>query len=205
MKIGVFGATGGTGKCLVEQALAEGHDLTALARNPEALGANAGPRVVQGDALDPAAVSQVVAGVDAVVCILGLPKGEGTSVSEGTRNICQAMQEHGVNRLVAVTVMGLGDSKDKAGFFGKVLLPYVLKKRFEDRIRQEEVVIGSGLDYTIVRPTRLEDGPRTGEYSAGPDTRTKISSRVNRADVAEFILRQLGDSTYSRQAVSIVG
>ncbi|MEA2480429.1 MAG: hypothetical protein QOJ07_2351 [Thermoleophilaceae bacterium] len=202
----MFGATGGTGRQVVEQALERGHEVSVLARRPEAVGASDERLSVhQGDALDPEAVRPVVQGADAVVCVLGLKKAEGTSVSEGTRNICEAMGAAGVERLVAVTVMGLRDSRDKAGMFGKVIIPVLLKKRMEDRVRQEEVIEASGLDYAIVRPTRLVDGEPTGSYSAGPDVSSGMSSKVVRGDLAHFVLAQAEGGDVHRGAASVVG
>ena len=206
MRIAVFGATGGTGRATVDQALEAGHEVVALVRSPGALDVDdARLAVHRGDVLDADAVAQVVEGADAVVCVLGLPKSEGTTVSEGTRNICEAMSAAGVDRLVAVSVMGLGDSKDNAGFFGKVIMPLFLRKRMEDRVRQEHVIAQSGLDYAIVRPIRLVDGPRTGDYRAGPDVRAGMSAKVARGDVADFILRQAEGGDVHRGAASVVG
>lgn len=205
MRIAVFGATGGTGRSVVEQALERGHEVTALVRRPGALEEREGLTVVEGDALDPDAVRRVVEGSNAVACVLGLPKGEGTSISEGTRNICDAMQAAGVERLVTVTVLGLRDSRDDAGFFGKVVIPVFLRKRLEDRVRQEEVVEASGLDWCIVRSARLVDGERSERYSAGPGVRAKMSSKVARADVAHFVLEQAENGSVHRGAASIVG
>jgi putative NADH-flavin reductase len=206
VRIAVFGATGGTGRSLVEQALERGHEVVALARRPGALGVDAERlTVVEGDALDRGAVARVVEGADAVACALGLPKGEGTTVSEGTRNICEAMRAAGVERLVVVSVMGLRDSRDHAGLFGKVVIPLFLKRRMEDRVRQEEVVEESGLDFCLVRSARLVDGPRTGSYSAGPGVRAGMTSKVSRADVAHFVLEQAQNGDVHRGAASIVG
>jgi len=207
MRIAVFGATGGSGRSLVEQALERGDAVTVLARRPETLKLTSPSlKIVEGDALDPDAVTRVVEDAEAVACVLGLPKGEGTSISEGTRNICAAMRKVGVDRLVAVTVMGLGDSENSFSLVGKAFVRLFLKKGMEDRARQEFVIRESGLDYTIVRPTRLVDGPRTGRYSVGPDVRAGMSSKVIRADLAHCVLSQLQTTGSDRpRAVSIAG
>jgi putative NADH-flavin reductase len=203
MKIAVFGATGPTGRCFVEQARVKGHELRVLVR-PSGT-APEGTVAVIGDVTDPGAVTATVAGTDAVVCILGLPKGEGTVVSGGTANILAAMADHGVKRLVAVTVHGLNDSKADAGFFGKVIMAKLARARFEDRVRQEQVIFASPLDWTVVRPTRLVDGERTGSYQLAPQVRTGMSSKVRRADVADALLRLVEGGELTRQAVSIAG
>ena len=191
VKISVFGATGGTGREVVEQALERRHEVTALARRPEALeGAGTGLTVVGGDVLDRAATERAVDGANAVLCVLGAHKSGDTTVSDGTRIICAAMEAAGVGRLVAVTMMGLRDSRDKAGLHGKVILPVFLRGRIGDRVRQEEVIEGSGLDYCIVRPARLVDGPRTERYQAGPDLRTGLSSKLARGDLAHYVVTE---------------
>lgn len=203
MKLAVFGATGPTGRNFVEQAVAKGHDLRALVRPTST--APDGTDATVGDVLDAEAVAATIAGTDAVVCILGLPKGEGTVISQGTANIIQAMQTAGTNRLVAVTVHGLNDSKDDAGFFGKVIMAKLLKSRFEDRARQEQLIFDSPLDYTVVRPARLIDGERTGSYDLEPHLKTGMSAKVRRADVADALLDVLESAKFPRQAVSIAG
>jgi len=161
--------------------------------------------VVEGDARDPDAVATAIKDAEAVACVLGLQKPQGTEVSDGTRVICEQMREAGVQRLVAVTAMGVGDSRDDTGAFGRLLMRTVLRKTFEDRIRQEDVIKASGLDYTIVRPIRLVDGPRTESYDAGPDVRAGMSAKVSRADVAHLVLRQLEAQPEKPGALSIVG
>jgi putative NADH-flavin reductase len=203
MKVAVFGATGPTGRQFVEQALAHGHDLSVLVRPSSS--APDGTDAIVGDVLDPDAVATTIGGADAVVCILGLPKGQGTVVSEGTGNIIQAMEAGGVSRLVAVTVHGLNDSKADAGFFGKVIVGMLAKSRFEDRTRQEQVIFDSPLEWTVVRPARLVDGDRTGEYDLAPKLKTGMSAKVRRADVADALLELVESARFPRQAVSIVG
>jgi putative NADH-flavin reductase len=201
MKLAVFGATGPTGRQFVAQALAKGHEVRALVR-PQST-APEGVDVVVGDVLDPQAVASVVAGCDAVVCILGLPKGEGSTVSDGTANIVRAMLDAGVQRLVAVTVHGLNDSKDDAGFFGKVIVAKLARKRFEDRARQEQVIFDSAVEWTVVRPARLTDGEATGQYQLAPKLKTGMSAKVRRADLAAALLELVESGQYARQAVSI--
>jgi uncharacterized protein YbjT (DUF2867 family) len=207
MKIAVFGATGGTGRSLVEQALAQGHQVTALVRHPAVVHLRH-PQftLFEGDAQDSRAVTKVIDGVDVVACILGLAKPQGTVISDATRTICQAMNEAGVRRLVAVTVMGLGDSKDNFDPVAKLFVRVFLKKGMEDRARQEEVITSSRLDYTLVRPSRLVDGAKTDRYSAGADVRAGISSKLTRADLASYVLQQLQTTTGSgARAVCVVG
>jgi putative NADH-flavin reductase len=201
MKLAVFGATGPTGRQFVEQAAGRNHDLRALVR-PQSTAPD-GVDAVSGDVLDSEAVAATVGGTDAVVCVLGLPKGAGTVISDGTANIISAMQAAGVNRLVAVTVHGLNDSKDDAGFFGKVIVSKLAKSRFEDRQRQEQIIFDCPLDWTVLRPARLVDGDRTGEYELEPRLKTGMSAKVRRADVADALLDLVESGRFPRQAVSI--
>jgi putative NADH-flavin reductase len=200
MKLLVFGATGGTGRELVEQALSQGHQVTAYARNPARLGDTAHPglRVVRGDVLDPAAVEKAVAGHDAVLCAIGTGAGRTSLREDGTRNIVRAMEKAGVRRLICQSSMGIGDSRANLGFLTKYLIvPVFLRHAFADHERQEAVVRASALDWTIVRPPHLKDGPRTGTYRHGfPTTDTSIQGKISRADVADFMLNQLTDDTY---------
>lgn len=204
MKIAVFGATGKTGRCLIEQALDAGHEVKALVRSAPDDPLDSRVEVAVGDARDPEPVAEVVAGADAVACILGLAKPEGTVVSDGTRVICEQMREAGVDRLVAVTSMGLGETKDDSGAIGRLFVRLFMSAALEDRARQEDVIRDSGLRYTVVRPIRLVDGPRTGSYEAAPRVRAGMAAKIRRADVADLTLRQLAERP-EPGAVSIVG
>ncbi len=207
MKLLVFGSTGGTGRELVKQALAQGHEVTAFARNPAKLGDMKHPslQVARGDVLDPAAVEQAVPGHDAVLCAIGAGAGRTTLREDGTRNIVRAMEKGGVRRLVCQSSMGVGDSRGNLGFLTKyVIVPVLLRHAFADHERQEAVVQQSGLDWTIVRPPHLKDGPHTGTYRHGfPTTDTAIQGKISRADVADFILKQLADTTYLHQTPGV--
>jgi len=210
MRIIVFGATGGTGKLIVEQALERGHQVTAFARAPEKLGLNhPALTLYQGDALNPADVEEAVRGHDAVVCALGAPANKtGVIRSEGTRNIIHAMRKAGVRRLVTQTSLGYGDSKatlKRTPFVFRVLIaPILLKEGFADHALQEEYVKASGLDWVIVRPGNLTDGPRTRAYRHGfAATDKEITVNVSRADVADFVLEQLASDAYLQQTPGI--
>ncbi len=205
MKIAVFGATGGTGSQVVQQALAAGHQVTALARNPASLdSADPDMTVVAGNVLDIEAVQQALTGADVAVVSLGSTANNPDNiVSQGTQVILDAIgQLGGPRRIVVVSSIGVGDSKDQVPFAFKMLMKTVLRKAIEDKERQEALVKASGLDWIIVRPGGLTDGSATGQYQAGLDP--KISAgQVSRADVAAFVLQQLTDDTYLRQAPAI--
>lgn len=206
MKVIVFGATGGTGRQLVEQALEQGHEVTAFLRSPDRLGlSHARLSLVRGDALEGAAVERAIPGHDAVLCALGAPATKtGMIRSAGTRNIVTAMEQAGVKRLVCQTSLGYGDSAaalQRTSFvFRFIIAPFLLRGVFADHARQEDHIKASNLDWVIARPGNLTDGPRTGHYRhgfAGDDP--TIRAEISRADVADFMLRQLTDDSYRRK------
>jgi putative NADH-flavin reductase len=208
VKIAVFGGAGTTGQQVVRQALDRGWDVAALVRRPEALAISDDHlSITQGDARDEPSVASAVQGCDAVISVIGLPKGkaEDTSLSDATSTICRAMQSAGVRRLVVMSVLGLRDSADKAGMFGRVIIPLFLRNAMADRVRLEEVTEASGLDYTLVRATRLVDGGPTGTYSAGPEVRAGMSSKVTRGDAAACLLAQAEAQGEHSRAIGVVG
>jgi putative NADH-flavin reductase len=206
MKLAVFGATGGTGRLLVEQALAGGHEVNAFARKPVAITIqHERLHVVQGDVLTPACVREAVKGTDAVLCAFGTSNEPNTTVlSEGTQNILVAMEKHGVRRFVCEASLGVGDSRALGGiFFDYMIVPLFMKHKFADKEKQDLLIHQSALDWIIVRATRLTHGPKTGVYRTGLKLRLGPWARIARADVAEFMLKQVSDNTYLRQAPGI--
>lgn len=207
MKLLIFGATGATGRTVVEQALAQGHTVTAFARTPTKLDIqHVQLNVVQGDVLNPTAVEQAVKGQDAVVCVLGSGQRlTGTVRSEGTRHIIQAMEKTGVRRLICQSTLGAGDSWGSLNFYWKtIMFGFILRQVFADHQRQEGYVQQSQLDWTIVRPGAFIEGDRTGQYRHGfPSTDKTSKLKITRADVADFILKQLDDYSYLHQMPSL--
>jgi uncharacterized protein YbjT (DUF2867 family) len=205
MKIAVFGATGGTGREVVKQALAAGHQVTALARDPARLDiVNPNLAVVAGSVLEAGPVQQTLQGADAAIVSLGnTANNPDDVVSQGTQVILHAIKAlGGPQRIVVVSSLGVGESKDQVPFAFKMLMKTALRKPMEDKERQEAQVKASGLDWTIVRPGGLTNGPAAGQYKSGLDP--KISAgQVARADVAAFVLRQLTDDTYLHKAPAI--
>lgn len=207
MNIAVFGATGGTGQQVVQQALAAGHSVSALVRDPSRLAAqDERLTVVEGDVLDRAKVDETVSGADVVIVSLGnTSNNPDYIVSRGTEVIVEAMTAAGIPmRLIVVSSLGVGESRDQVPFAFKMLMNTVLKKAMDDKERQEALVKASGFDWIIVRPGGLTNGPATGSYKSGVDVRL-TAGQVSRADVAAFALQQLDDDTYLRQAPAITG
>lgn len=203
MKLVVFGASGASGRQIVEQALAAGHEVTAFVRNPAAITIKHPKlKVIKGDALDADSVSQAIAGQDAVLSAIGVNRRSTITVcADSTRNIISGMKEHGVRRFICLSAYGASETKDTA-LYSKVLRA-MIGKRVEDKDRQEELLRASDLDWVSVRPPLLTNGARKGRYRVGFDIPIKLFSSVSRADVAEFMLKQLTDDTYLRQAPTI--
>ena len=197
MKLVIFGSTGSIGYQLVMQALEQEHRVTAFARNPAKLEIeHANLTVVQGDALDSASVEKAVDGQDAVLSSLG--SAQGTIRSEGTRNIVRAMEKADVSRFICLSTLGVGESRDNLNFFWKqIMFGLLLRQAYADHVSQEDYVKESRLDWTIVRAGAFTDGNRTGVYRHGfPSTDRTIKGKISRADVADFMLKQLTDRTY---------
>ena len=207
MKLLIFGSTGGTGRQLVEQALVQGHAVTAFARDPAKVDVeHANLRVVQGDAMDFASVEHAMQGQEAVLSALGLPASNKSMVrADGTRNIIRAMEKEGVRRLVCQTSLGYGDSRDILPFHMKyIIVPLILRNAFADHELQEHHIRQSSLDWIIVRPGTLTNGDLTCAYRHGFAATDKgLKIKISRADVAEFMLRQLADDTYLHGTPSI--
>jgi putative NADH-flavin reductase len=197
MKIAVFGASGKTGILIVYQALNQGHEVTAFARQATKVTIqHKNLRVVEGDVLDPAKVREAVEGQDAVLCTLGVSKNKpGTVLSEGTRNILVAMQTAGVKRFICMSSAGILGN-DGGFWFGKVIMPLFLRHVFADKVRQMKIVQESSAEWVILRPTALTDAPKTNTYKVRPGLPT--SGSVPRADVADFMIKLVTDRRYDR-------
>jgi len=222
MKLTIFAATGGIGRQLLEQAVAAGHDVTAVVRSPEKLPGGA-VRVVQADlaAPDPAVLESAVSGADAVLSGLGArTKAEAGVAARGTSAIVAAMQATHVRRIVVVSAAPVGtvpspgrpkppkyDSGD--GFFMRhlatPLVRVVLREHYADLAQMEDVLRDSGLDWTIVRPPRLTDKPLTGSYRTAFGQNIRGGWFISRADVAHYMLWSLGQSETIKQVIGIAG
>jgi putative NADH-flavin reductase len=245
MKLLIFGASGKTGRELVKQGLAQGHEITAFVRNPAKFShTHQSLHVVQGDILRYETVESAVQGQDAVLSALGvhppvtvfivitilcqvavkfmsLPRPavwflslglpllalfflfrRNTILSNGTRNIVRAMEQHGVKRLICQSSLGVGDSRGRLGFlYNFLVIPLFLRNLFVDKAVQEGIIRESGLEWVIVRPTALTNGPRRGAYRAGSDIGHWFwPTRISRADTADFMLRQIAATNYLCQA-----
>lgn len=204
----IVGATGGTGRQLVVQALERGYRVTALARRPADLELEH-PRlsVVRGDVLDAASLAAATEGQDAVLCALGHRRFLYPTriLSRGTANLLEAMATHGVRRLVVETALGIGSSAGRMGLYYTLFtIPVVLPWYFADKARQEQVVAASDADWVIVRPGVLTHGQRRGGCRHGLAVGSYLwTVRISRADVAAFMLDQLTSNAYLRTAPGV--
>lgn len=209
-RILIVGATGGTGRQLVAQALERGYEVTALARNPAKLRIES-PRlkVLTGDVLDYPSIEAAMRGQEAVVSALGHRRYfYPTRIqSDGTGNVLRAMEAQGVSRFVCETALGIGDSAGRLGLYYTLFtIPVVLPFYFWDKARQERIVAASAADWTIVRPGALTNGAQRGRYRHGRGVGSYLLTRsISRADVAAFMLDQLTSGAYLRGAPGVCG
>ena len=206
MKLFVFGATGTVGIQLLKQALRQGYEVTAFTRSPEKLKnlSQNNLKIFKGDLLNPKDVENAMHNHDAVLCAIG-DGNKGNVRAVGTKNIITAMQRQGIKRLVCQTTLGLGESQGNLNFFWKhVMFGLLLKKAFQDHQLQEHYLVDSNLEFTIVRPSAFTDGDVTRNYKVGfGGNYKKLSLKISRADVADFMLQQLASKEYLKSAVSI--
>ena len=204
MKILVFGASGGTGRELLKQALEKGIEVTAFVRDATKAEETQHPNlaVVSGNVLNTEDVNRAVAGHDAVLYAVGAGPKRTTVREQGTRNVIEAMQAANVKRLVCLSSFGVGDSRTDLPIFTRyVVVGIFLRHAFADHERQEAVIRKCALDWTIVRPPHLKDGAHTGIYQHGLTLAYgDIEGWISRGDLADFMLRQLEDDRYIRQA-----
>jgi putative NADH-flavin reductase len=204
MKLIIFGATGGTGRQCVDQALAQGHQVTAFVRQPAALAVqHPDLTIIQGDITDHDAMQRAIPGHDVVISALGT-RGGPAVLPEGTRNILEAMASHGVRRSLWVSSFGAGDSLQQMGWLSQTLIVKgLLRQAIQEKNAQEQIILASGGDWIIARPGGLTDGPLTGAYRVtGPGDKVGRPS-ISRADVADFMLKNLTDDRYVRKAVGL--
>jgi uncharacterized protein YbjT (DUF2867 family) len=211
MNVVIFGATGYSGKEILRQALAEQHHVTALVRNAAALPfQDTELTVIEGNVMDRKIVNDILAGQDAVIQCLGIGgKGDGkpsTFISDATAIIVEEMQKQNVRRLIAMSNVGAGNSVAfQPWIFRRIILPYFMKwlhAIIEDKNRMEPMIMNSNLDWTIVRCPNITDKPERKNIVATLDGKG-LGLSITNQDTPSFIVRQLSDKTFSRQAPSI--
>jgi putative NADH-flavin reductase len=207
MRILLFGAAWPLGRLIASAALREGHQVTVFVRDPApSIEPNVRLAIVQGDVLDAASVAAVVPGHDMVVGALGpskqAPAGRFRHPAIG--HLVEAMKVEGVPRLVWVSAHGVGDSRGDSGLvFEHVLRPLLWRAEYADKERQETAVRTSDLEWTIVRPARLTNGPSTHRYRAADRIELNWHSHISRADVADFVIGESHKSQYLRKCPTL--
>ena len=198
----IIGASKGIGLETLRQALASGHSVRALARTAGRIPVNHIDLKIDGDALDFVAVRRALAGADVVIQSIGLSIGPELILnpvrlfSEATRILVAAMQEAATRRLICVTGFGAGDSRGRGGLLYDAVSCLLLGRAYEDKDIQEQIVRRSGLEWIIVRPVILTNGPKTRTYRALTDARDWRLGFISRADVADFLVKQIDDNSF---------
>jgi putative NADH-flavin reductase len=203
MKLLLIGASQGIGFELLKQALQAEYEVTLIARNPDRLEiTHEHLKVFKGDILSSSVLEQTMNGQDAVCITIGIkPTRKPVSVySEGTKTAIEAMKKSSCRRLLCVTGIGAGDSRGHGGFFyDKIINPLLLKTGYEDKDRQEAIIRQSELDWEIIRPGFLTNGAHTGKYRILTNLSGVKAGNISRADVADFMLREVSEMRYSKQ------
>ncbi len=207
-RIAVFGASGRTGRELVAQALTRGYAVRALVREGRSLAERRGAvQVIVGSPLWADDVAATVERADAVVVLLGAREpSRDVFCAQATERIVEAMQEHGVGRLLCVTGAMVGEASGHRSFALERMARAARKRMpdvMADRARQEEVVRASGLEWTLVKPPRLADGARTRSFRAATDLVVGVLSSVRRSDLAAFLLDEIVAPRFVAQAVVV--
>ncbi|MEB8324666.1 SDR family oxidoreductase [Dietzia kunjamensis] len=201
MKLTVIGGSQGTGADVAELAGRAGHEVTVVSRSGRA---PAGARVVTGSATDPEVARRAVDGADAVVVTVGGAKGVRRQRTEVTRAVVDAMSATGARRLVVQSSLGAGDSGSQLPLPLRLLMKVVLAAPLADHEAQESVVRGSGLDWTIIRPTGLTNAPGTGRWRAHEvGDGGRLGGTIPRADLAAYLLEVVSDDSLVRRAVGV--
>jgi len=209
MHVLIIGASKGIGLETTRQALDAGHDVRALARSATAIAiSNPSLEKMRGNALKTVDVEAALVGVDVVIQTLGVGLGELFRpvhlFSDATRVLIQAMKIQGVKRLICVTGFGAGDSRASISCLQRLPFQIVFGRAYDDKSLQEQLIKESELDWTIARPGVLTSGPRTGHYQILSEASQWHNGIISRADVAEFLVRQIGDQTYIRKAPVLI-
>lgn len=204
----IFGATGACGSDAVDKALRNGWQVTAFARSPDKV-TQRHPQltVMQGDILDPASIDRALATKpDAVICAvgMGLHRRPSTDLSSGTKTILDAMQRHGVRRFVGISSLGVGDSR-VGSLSGRIFQRLALKEPIADKERQEAFVRASDLDWTMVRPSRIDRKPALKRFETwqGMEPPRSLSWVTTKEDVADFVVDTIEHESYVRQAINM--
>ena len=208
MRILIFGASGATGHELVKQALTSDHLITAFVRDPSKLNLkNKNLEIVQGDVKDYASVENAIKGHDAVLSALGVskPLKNDPVVIEGVKNILLAMEKLNIMRFVYLSFLAVGQGRNDAGFLIKHVISRIVHNEIEDHQEKEALIKASNREWTIIHPPKLTNGVKRGVYRIGEDLKsTSFFPTLSRADLADFMIKQLNDNRFLRKTVRIM-
>ena len=206
-KILVLGATGGTGRQIVSQAVHQGHEVSALVRRPEqATSLAEGVRALVGDVVeDPETLAEAIRDKEVVISALGAGKAlrSGGLIARSVPSIVRAMERQGVRRLILTSAYGVGQTWRDVPILPRMVMRLLLQDLYSDKKRGEEALQRSELDWTVVYPVTLTNGSKTGRYRVGERLRLRGFPTISRADVADFILTQVEDRSYQGKGVLI--
>lgn len=206
MKVAILGASGKTGKPLIEQALSGGHEVIALARSPEKIAFD-DPRVIkrQADAFDAESVIAALEGADAVITTVGKTDLRDKRINLSTaahRAVITGMQKHGIKRLLVISSIGAAQGIKRKGWRRNLYL-YLRRKYYRDMFEMEREVMASGLDVTVLRAPILHDGPTTGQYQIMEDENYLDKLQIARADVAHFLLAEMTAGAWINRVIAV--
>jgi putative NADH-flavin reductase len=216
MRVIVFGSTGGTGRAASQAFAQAGHRVTAFARDPARLAPTDGVLARRGDVLVADDVFAALPDHDIVVVslgnsqnpfalLLGARPGTAANVCElGTKNIIAGMRKAGIQRMIVVTAFGIGATREKLPFAFKLFYYTVLRAQMADKERQEALVRQSGLQWSLVQPVGLTDGPPTGAFLSSAEGVIR-GRQISRADVAACLLALARDDAHLRATVAVSG
>ena len=213
MKILLLGATGRTGRLILQKGIQDGHGLVAIVRDSEKIKADEA-EIIQGTSYDYATVERAISGCDAVVCTLNVSRTSDSPwarlrspkdlISKSIENSLGAMEKQGVSRIVSLSVLGAGESRKKLPFVLKAVISLSnLKHAFNDHTRLEEIMAGSDADWTAIRLPMLTDDEGESEILVNMDDEVRLNPKINRESVARFALSILDDADYFRRIVGI--
>ena len=205
MNLLILGATGPTGRHLLDQALNAGHEVTALVRNAGWLTiSHPGLAAVIGDATDAAILENALRGKQAVLSALGAGNSLKSDIaSRAVAALIPALKAQSARRLIFLSAFGVGESFTQASLLQKVVYKTLTRLIFADKVKADTMMRGSGLDWTLVYPTWLTNGPRTGKYRVGEQLVMQGMAKISRADVADFMLAQLSTDQWIRRTAVI--
>ena len=205
MRILVFGETGPTGQQIVYQGLELGYEITAFVRDPVRLPIkHPNLAVLTGDVQDPNSVLKAVQGHDLIMSALGNGKSlKGKVFSVGIKNIVDAMKQFQSKRIIVMSAFGVGNSLDRVPLLPKMFYQTLLKSTFNDKEIGEKYLKQSNLNWTIVHPVILTNGPKSGNYKTGELISVGSIPKISRADVADFMLKLLSDKTSHKRTLVI--